>query len=263
MREKLDNGCECQISCFRDLNEELVYRHRLNIAELTKPEHEMYLMGVTMATLLNRNETSRHKERQRQRTTYVYQGRKVCLYAFCYLENVTQYQLKRIRHHVLTNGVIPRTHGNTGRRPHNTFGLAMYQRVENFLRTYLKIPQTTKNIVVQTEPKARIYQAYKEFEMSENSEKIMGYSTFRHFISKQFPNVKFLPKFEAKPKKESPNHQSEVIIEMEEQYLEDVESHPFVIETQDDDDEGKGSIVYTTIDTDQLIYYDDTPDENE
>lgn len=63
---RLAMGCECQGACFKDLQAENVYRHRLNIAELTKPEHDMYLMGVTMACLSNRTETNRHKERIRQ-----------------------------------------------------------------------------------------------------------------------------------------------------------------------------------------------------
>lgn len=63
---RLTMGCECQGACFKDLQAESVYRHRLNIAELTKQEHDMYLMGVTMACLSNRTETNRHKERIRQ-----------------------------------------------------------------------------------------------------------------------------------------------------------------------------------------------------
>merc|ERR1712110_1041199 len=45
------------------------------------------------------------KERQRNRNKYIFQGKEICQEAFLYLENVTIYQLKSIRKHVIDNGV--------------------------------------------------------------------------------------------------------------------------------------------------------------
>lgn len=78
VKERFAQGCECcrngeKESCFANINPEMVYRHRLNIAELTRSEHDMYLMGVTMASVSNPEETARHKERKRLRTQYVFQ----------------------------------------------------------------------------------------------------------------------------------------------------------------------------------------------
>lgn len=193
-REVLDRfakGCECQGSCFDGLNAESVYRHRLNIAELTKEEHHMYLMGVSMASLANPKETSRHKERVRQRASYVYHGKRVCLDAFLYLENVTHYQLKRIRSHVMANGVVPRVHGNVRKKPHNTFSLDMYKCAENFLKTTLTqyTNDTTKHCFIVNESRKSIYEKFKQNIPAGG--KIMGYSTFRHFLKKQFPHVRF------------------------------------------------------------------------
>lgn len=195
VRQRFMQGCECQGDCFSDLQPENVYRHRLNVAELTKEEHDMYLMGVTMACLANRKETGRHKERIRQRATYVYQGTRVCLDAFLYLENVTQYHLKRIRNHVMTNGVTPRVHGNIGKKPHNTFSLDMYKDAENFVKSVLADHggDIGKPIVVLAETRASIYQRFKQKIPPDG--KIMGYSTFRHFMKKQFPHVRFVPTF--------------------------------------------------------------------
>lgn len=106
VRTRFEYGCECSESCFTHLDPESVFKHRLNVAELTKEEHDMYLMGVTMACLANRKHTHRNKERQRQRASYVYQGRRVCLDSFLYLENVTQYHLKRIRNHVMVTILV-------------------------------------------------------------------------------------------------------------------------------------------------------------
>ncbi|KAF4524233.1 hypothetical protein B566_EDAN012197 [Ephemera danica] len=200
-------GCECiESNCFTNLNADLVYRHRLNIAELTKAEQDMYLMGVTMASLTNPDETCRRKERQRLRAQYVFQGKKVCLDAFLYLENCTHYQLKRIRKHVMTHGVTPRVHGNHGKSPHNTFSLDIYKHaisfLENFIEPYTPAMVTnkpsktkSKKVVINLPPKItrkNIHNLYKEFCLSMDPPiKVMGYSSFRHFISEQFPHVRF------------------------------------------------------------------------
>ena len=68
--ERLAQGCECsrekkQSSCFRGIEPEAAYQHRLDVAELTRNEHDMYLMGVTMASLPNTSETARNKERKK------------------------------------------------------------------------------------------------------------------------------------------------------------------------------------------------------
>ena len=75
--DRLAQGCECRDgeSCFSNINPESAYRHRLNIAELTRSEHDMYLMGVTMASLSNPEETARRTERKRLHTQYVFQVR--------------------------------------------------------------------------------------------------------------------------------------------------------------------------------------------
>ena len=37
VRDRFDKGCECEgDNCFKNMNPEFVFRHRLNIAELTK-----------------------------------------------------------------------------------------------------------------------------------------------------------------------------------------------------------------------------------
>lgn len=190
--QRLAAGCECQGVCYKDLQAENVYRHRLNIAELTKQEHDMYLMGVTMACLSNRNETNRHKERIRQRAVYVFQGKRVCLDAFIYLENVTQYHLKRIRRHVMINGVTPRVHGNVRKKPHNALSLDVYKFAENFVKSELShfTNDLNKSIIVVNEPRINMYQKFRVNCPIET--KTMSYSTFRHFLKKQFPHVRFV-----------------------------------------------------------------------
>ncbi|XP_054266388.1 uncharacterized protein LOC128988782 [Macrosteles quadrilineatus] len=200
VRQRFAMGCECHdVSCFQGLNPDNVYRHRLNIAELTKEEHDMYLMGVTMACMSDPGVTVKQRERRRLRAQYVYQGRRVCLSAFLYLENCTLYQLKRIRKHVMTHGVTPRVHGNHGKKPHNVFSLETYRRATEFLKSYIEQHNTNtgncKNTVIFPPEISRktIHNLYQGF-MKKNAppeEKTMGYSTFRHFMKEQFPHVRF------------------------------------------------------------------------
>lgn len=133
------------------------------------------------------------------------QGRKVCLEAFLYLENCTQYQLKRIRKHVMTHGVTPRVHGNHGKRPHNRFSLDIYQTATAFLESYIprvRLAEPSATPAKSKEHKAvylppdvtrkAIHAAYKEYmEHFEPGSKWLGYATFRHFMKRQFPLVKF------------------------------------------------------------------------
>lgn len=223
--QRFAQGCECRDgeSCFSNINPESAYRHRLNIAELTRSEHDMYLMGVTMASLSNPEETARRTERKRLHTQYVFQGKKICLEAFLYLENCTQYQLKRIRKHIMTHGVTPRVHGNHGKRPHNRFSLDIYQQATAFLQSYVQRAHnnqltrnqqqspTTGGWPPSSLPKAKgkerssaaivlppditcktVHSAYKEYmEHFEPGTKWLGFSTFRHFMKRQFPMVKF------------------------------------------------------------------------
>lgn len=200
VKEKFRKGCECQTSCFIGLKPEGVFRHRLNVTELTREEHDMYLMGVIMACLSNPTQTIRNKERQRQRAGYVYQGKRVCVEAFTYLENVTIYHLKRIRRHVLTQGVVPRVHGNMGKKPHNTFSLDMYKCAEQFIKQTLaqhttpggpNAFDTTKLFVLAGETRSSVYNKFKQSALHPGG-KVMGYTTFGHFLKKQFPNVRFV-----------------------------------------------------------------------
>lgn len=187
--EKLSKGCECNVSCFTGLDPENIYRHRLNMAELTKNELDFYLMGLVKASLMDTGDKG--NKRQRKRSSYSYMGKKVCLYAFLYLENITVYQLKKIRSHIVKHGVVNIQHGNSHKIPHNAFPLDLYKRTETFLRNYLKtVGQHPNKSIYLPQPLSKVYHEYKNHEREEKQDKIMGYTTFRSFFRKQFPHVK-------------------------------------------------------------------------
>ena len=219
VRARFEKGCECDgdTNCFEGINPEFVYKHRLNIAELTRAEHDMYLMGVTMATAANPEGSLKNAKRQRLKTSYIFLGKEVCLDAWLYLENCTLHQLKSVRKHLMTHGVSPRVHGNHGKKPHNAFPLQSYQMAFNFLenwfRSYLKETSNDtdnrrsggkqKAAVIYLPPeltRKRLHLEYKKYfetqmkdeqGKDEDGLKVMGYCTFSQFLKVQFPHVRF------------------------------------------------------------------------
>lgn len=262
---RLNQGCDCSENCFEELDCEEVFRHRLNIADLTKTEHEFYLMGVTMSSIFKTKETLQNKDRKRQRLNYVYMGNRICLLAFLYLENVTPYLLKKIRSHVLKNGVVSTVHGNKHKKPHNALSLDCYKKAENFVRVFLNLPKNIKsNKTIYIDPtKSDVYKAYTAHE--KDSGKVMGSSSFRQFFNKQFPTVKskerhpepMSSKYINKPMNTldegtssdlcDSNTKVEIINEVE-YYGKINESH----EIQNNID-----VIYTSYDSNDLIDYDD------
>jgi len=192
--KRLEGGCGCELECLSDLDTEFVWRHRCNIAELSKGEHDMYLMGIMMASLANPRATSKHKERQRNRNKYIFQGKEICQEAFLYLENVTIYQLKSIRKHVIDNGVVPRVHRNTGKKPHNVLELDHYQLCHRFVEDLLEKERggNRKKTFLADLTCKKLHSSYlKYFADLGMDNKTMAYSTFRHFVHQRFPQLKF------------------------------------------------------------------------
>lgn len=190
---RLRSGCECGLKCFLGLESEFVWKHRCNIAELSKGEHDMYLMGIMMASLANPKATSKQKERQRNRNKYIFQGKEVCQEAFLYLENVTIYQLKSIRRHVLEQGVVARVHKNKGKKPHNVLELDHYQLTHRFVEDMLEKERGGKKRTCLADMTCKklhtSYLAY--FSDLGMDSKMMAYSTFRNFVHQRFPQLKF------------------------------------------------------------------------
>lgn len=234
------------------------------MAELTKNEIDFYLMGLVRASLLDTSDRGAAK-RQRKRSSYSYMGKKVCLYAFLYLENITIYQLKKIRGHLAKHGVVNILHGNMHRIPHNAFPLDLYKRTEKFLRNYLEnIAHQERNSnksIVLTQPLSKIYQEYKnEEKQSSDEQTVMGYTTFRSFLRKQFPHVK-LSNQQTKPSTEKPISFREIqVCTTKIEFIEEKPTNHYDYEMISDnlskkEEEEEDPIIEFT-NTDDLIYYD-------
>lgn len=251
-----------------------VWRHRLNMAELTKNEIDFYLMGLVRASLMDTSDRGAAK-RQRKRSSYSYMGKKVCLYAFLYLENITIYQLKKIRCHIVKHGVVNIQHGNLHKIPHNAFPLDLYKRTEQFLRNYLKTTTSqherhSNKSIVLPQPLSKVYQEYKNNEREEKQGKLMGYTTFRSFFRKQFPHVKLSNQLSTKPSTEKAMSFKEIHcqrIQIVEEHTVDtngeiINDYDIIPKTEKEENYGDDQII-EFCNTDDLIYYDDTSDPSQ
>ena len=110
--------CGCEKNCLAKFSWEEIQQQQFLMQELEKTEKEMFLMGMLLSKQNMSAETRRGK-RKHATYLYSYQGEEVCTGAFRTIYVVTQHLMKAIKKHLLENGPVPRTHGNTGKRPVN------------------------------------------------------------------------------------------------------------------------------------------------
>ncbi|KAJ8303813.1 hypothetical protein KUTeg_018635 [Tegillarca granosa] len=112
---KIETGCKCLDSCLNKFSVDEIYHHILNLRELSKDEREMYIMGSLQNEMSQTSITNQGK-RQRQSYGYKYQGKTICKSAFQITYDIGEKSLKNIFKHMNKNGVVPRIHGNVGKK---------------------------------------------------------------------------------------------------------------------------------------------------
>ncbi|XP_052820507.1 uncharacterized protein LOC128246360 [Mya arenaria] len=80
--------------------------------------------------------TKKGKKRQRMRYTFKFNGSIVCRITFHLCYDIGRSALQGLMAHMATNGIVPRTHGNTGRRPKHALTFDDVQRVVKFFLNY-------------------------------------------------------------------------------------------------------------------------------
>ena len=102
-------------------------------------------------------------------------------------------QIKSIRKHIVDHGVAPRSHGNVGKLPHNSFSLEVYQCVTRFLQAYCDKHGIKKKNGVVLLPKDTTFKSmFEECQVQSNEQNmtVPSYTTFRKLFKDQFPNVR-------------------------------------------------------------------------
>ncbi|KAJ8312014.1 hypothetical protein KUTeg_009387, partial [Tegillarca granosa] len=124
---KIETGCKCLDSCLNKFSVDEIFHHILNLRELSKDEREMYIMGSLQNEMSQTSITNQGK-RQRQSYGYKYQGKTICKSAFQITYDIGEKSLKNIFKHMNKNGVVPRIHGNVGKKPKHAFDFEDVQR---------------------------------------------------------------------------------------------------------------------------------------
>ena len=96
----------------------------------------MALTGQLIALTSDLENGSHPAERERSITSYLHCGLRVCRNTFRFLHGVGSHRVKALKSHYLTNGLVSRRHGNTGRVPRNALSLEDVQHVVQFILHY-------------------------------------------------------------------------------------------------------------------------------
>ncbi|XP_078314026.1 uncharacterized protein LOC111104843 isoform X3 [Crassostrea virginica] len=132
--EKMDNSCSCRMECMSKFSFHEIHDHICSMRELSKEERDMYIMGKIKSRSTG-SVSSRH-DAKRQRYEYSFDDREVCKDAFLFLHDIGEKYLKNLVKHMKTNGIRPRTHGNSGKKPHNALSFEEIKFVVQFIKRY-------------------------------------------------------------------------------------------------------------------------------
>ena len=150
VRKFCTEGCGCALVNSSPCSTQFTIEHfremRGNAAELSWSELNMSVMSQIMAftscnsTPLNSSK-HRHKQKTRERnsTSFHHHGLWVCRKTFLFLHNIGKARLQDLRSRYLSNGLVPRLHGHTGRVAPNAVNMEAVQRIIAFVMQYAEI----------------------------------------------------------------------------------------------------------------------------
>ena len=139
-------GCGCRKgvggqSCSTQFSQDHLVSIRQSCAELSRSELDLVILGQLLACT-NRSSgvvtSSRHTaaNRERSSTAFLHQGQPVCVKTFRMLHGIGEKKLKNLMKSLKEDGLAPRVHGNSKRRPHNALSFTSIEYVIRFLLTY-------------------------------------------------------------------------------------------------------------------------------
>lgn len=135
---------------------------------------------------------ARHKDADRVKaySTYTHQGKQVCLRLFKFLHGIGDSCFKNLSKNLQENGLIPRVHGNTNRRPKHALSFNSIQHIVQFLYTYAEqhaillpgqVPgysRTDLQLLPSSQSKRAIWRVYHLAAESNSTVHAVAYSTF-------------------------------------------------------------------------------------
>jgi hypothetical protein len=100
---------------------------------MAKPERDMLIMANIESGMHVADNASR------KRISYRYHNVEVCVDTFLFLYAISLKYLKAIRSWYVQNGLVPRVHGNKGRRPSHAFKHEVIKAVVQFIKVYTEV----------------------------------------------------------------------------------------------------------------------------
>ncbi|CAB4487542.1 unnamed protein product [Rhizophagus irregularis] len=218
---KDSTNCTCRNSsnkkdlrtCFEKVGFKRFFERHLELKALEKHEFELHIKSQLMVFEISNEKDEKNEKDKKSRHSYRYSfniSLPLCKPAYMKLCNLNDYKLLTLQTHLQENGLIERTHGNTGcvsRRNSKVFvDFNITSSVKEYLVQYgtiygLPSPMRHRNdsgnfIYLPTgENYTSIYKKYKEdfYLEHDESETIISYSTFRRLWHELIPNLKFQP----------------------------------------------------------------------
>ena len=134
-------GCGCKKKCSSQFSADHFRDMRAQCYELSHSELDMVLLGQLVASTNSSDGVvtmSGHlkQERRKQYTIYHHAGKTVCGKTFRFLHTVGKKRLKNLAKSLKDNGLSPRVHGNTKKRPKHSLSFESTEYVLRFLLSY-------------------------------------------------------------------------------------------------------------------------------
>ena len=136
------NTCGCKMAdgkpCSGLFSLEQYVECRAQSSLLTREQLDLVLMGFILSSVNDSDKVVGHYQAKRQRITvaFMHRGYHLCRATYSFLYGVSKHRIQSIKEHVLKNGLITRTHGNTKRSTHHVLTFTTIMNVLKFIVSY-------------------------------------------------------------------------------------------------------------------------------
>lgn len=127
----------CGKKCLETISDSSIIDNRINVQGMDKDSRDMFIMGQLKGCGISKGSETRKGERKRHKFDYQFNNKSVCKACFLFVNNINTKYLKNVMKHYITEGAVPRVHGNTGRTPKHAVTYDNVQHIVQFLTRYV------------------------------------------------------------------------------------------------------------------------------
>jgi hypothetical protein len=208
--EFMRSGCGCTKDkgkpCSQLFSPEYVKSVRASCVELTRGELDMVILGQLVAcmnTSATVSTAARHKESEREKsyTSFTHQGKPSCARMFRFLHGIGEKRLKNLTQSLKRNGISPRVHGNSKRKPKHALPFSSIEYVVRFLFNYAeqhalllpgRVPGYSRSdiqLLPSSASKRAIWRVYRDAAEEEGTVHPVAYTTFCYLWRTLMPSI--------------------------------------------------------------------------